>query len=89
MPKLETTCSREGSDDRVGGVYFFEDHDCIDRLGLDIELNFDQPTDYWWDRWFLACPVRTVPLEIFRSQSSNPIVKIGQLIYEGKKQIKT
>jgi len=46
MPKLKTSCSRVGSVDRVEGVYFVKDHDCIARLGLDIELNFYQPTDY-------------------------------------------
>ena len=38
MPKLKTSCSRIGSDGRVGGVYFFEDHDCIDHLGLGMEF---------------------------------------------------
>jgi len=46
MPKLETSCSRVGSVDRVEGVYLVKDHDCIARLGLYIELNFYQPTDY-------------------------------------------
>ena len=45
MPKFETSCSLVRSNDRVGGVYFFEDHDCIDRLGLNIELDFYQPTE--------------------------------------------